>query len=38
MTIKDFLVLMLLFCDAGMMAQNNKEVFMREEQLTMTRE
>lgn len=38
MTIKDFLVLMLLFCDAGIIAQNNKEVLMREEQLTMTRE
>lgn len=38
MTMKDFLVLMLLFGNAGMMAQNNKEICMKKEQLNMTQE
>ena len=38
MKIKHYLALMLLFLDAGMMAQNTKEAFMKEEELTMTQE
>lgn len=38
MKFKNYLVLMLLLCDAGMMAQCKKEVYMEKEQLTMTRE
>ena len=38
MKIKHYLALMLLFLDAGMMAQNTKEAFMKKEELTMTLE
>lgn len=38
MKIKHYLALMLLFLDAGMMAQNTKEAFMKKEELTMTQE